>query len=92
MLGSREVLMTVQLRPELAEFIESQVKCGRYGSVEEAVNETIARAQAEAELLAGEMSDEDIEAVEEGLAQANRGEMRSLEEVREEWRARLSKQ
>ena len=84
--------MTVQLRPELAEFIESQVKSGRYGSAEEAVNETIARAQVEAELLAGEMTDEDIEAVEEGLAQANRGEMRPFDEVREEWRARLSKQ
>jgi putative addiction module CopG family antidote len=91
MVGSREVLMNVQLRPEVAEFIEGQVKSGRYGSVEEAVNETIVRARAEAELLAGEMSDEDLEAIEQGLAQADRGEMRPLEEVREEWRARLSK-
>ena len=81
--------MKVQLKPELAHFVEEQVRAGRYSSAEEAVNAAVAKLQDEEELLAGELDDEDLAAIEEGLAQADRGETRPWAEVREELRAKF---
>ena len=80
--------MDVQLKPELAQFIEDQIKVGRYNSPDEAINAAVARVQTEEELLADKLDQQDIAAIEEGLAQANRGEGRSWTEVREELRAK----
>jgi len=83
--------MQVQLKPELARFIEDQVKSGRYGSPEDAVNAAVAKLQSEEELLADELDDEDLARIEEGLVQAGRGETRPWAEVREELRAKYLK-
>ena len=80
--------MTVQLNPELAKFVKAQVKAGQYRSVDEAVNAAVAKVQAEQDLLAGELNDEDLAAIENGLAQLNRGEGLPWEKVRDEIRAR----
>lgn len=80
--------MNVQLRPELARFIEEQVRTGRFPSVEDAVNAAVARLREEEELLSGEVDEEDLAAIDEGLAQADRGEVRPWAEVREELRAK----
>ena len=53
-----------------------------------AVNAAVSRAKAEAELLAGDLDDEDLAAIEEGLAELRRGEGRPWEEVRAELRAK----
>jgi putative addiction module CopG family antidote len=81
--------MQVSVKPELAQYIEEQVKAGRYDSAESAVNAAIERVRAEEELLAEDLDDEDLAAIEEGLAQARRGEVRPWEEVRAELRARF---
>jgi putative addiction module CopG family antidote len=81
--------MNVSLRPELENFIKEQVKAGRYDTMDEAVNAAVARAKAEHELLSGELDEEDLTAIEEGLAQLNRGETRPWEEVKSELKAKL---
>ena len=80
--------MNVRLKPEVAKFIDEQVKAGRYRTVEDAVNGVIDRARTEELLLNDELTDDDLAAIEEGLAQADRGEGRPWEEVREELRAK----
>jgi len=75
--------MTIRLKPELAKFIDEQVKSGHFKSADDAVNAAVARAQMEEE-LADDLSDEDIAAIEEGLAQLERGEVIPWEQVRAE--------
>ena len=82
--------MNISIEPELAKFIEEQVRAGRYGSADAAVNAAVSRLKAEEELLADDLDDEDVAAIEEGLAQLNRGEGRPWEEVRAELKARFS--
>ena len=81
--------MNVSLRSDLAKFISEQVTAGRYSSADAAVNAAVARIKAEEELLAGEVDDDDLAAIEEGLAQLNRGESRPWEEVRAELKAKF---
>ena len=66
--------MTIRLKPELAKFVDKQVKSGQFKSADDAVNAAVARAQIEEELLGSEISEEDWAAIEEGLAQLERGE------------------
>ena len=80
--------MTIVVKPELEAFIAEQVKSGRFDSADAAVNAAVAKFQAEEELLAGEIDDGDLAAIEEGLAQLNRGEGRPWEEIRTELRAK----
>ena len=80
--------MDVQLKPDLRQFIDEQVKAGRYHSSDDAINAAVARMQAEDELLGQDLDDEDLAAIEEGLAQLNRGEGRPWEDVRKELKAR----
>jgi len=80
----REVYMTVRLKPELAKFIDEQVKSGQFKSVDDAVNGAVARAQIEEDLLSSDIDDEDLAAIEEGLAQLKRGEAIPWEQVRAE--------
>lgn len=65
--------MTIRLKPELAKFIDEQVKSGQFKSPDDAVNAAVARAQMLDE-LADDLSEEDVAAIEEGLAQIERGE------------------
>src|SRR5687768_7817157 len=80
--------VNVSLDPELAKFIEAQVRVGRYASPDAAVNAAVARFMAEEQLLAEELDDEDLAAINEGLAQLDRGEGRPWEDVRAELKAR----
>ena len=80
--------MNVSLKPELVEFVRDQVRAGRYGSADDAVNAAVAKLKAEEELLADEPDDEDLAAVEEGLSQLDRGEGRPWEQVKAELRAK----
>jgi Arc/MetJ-type ribon-helix-helix transcriptional regulator len=76
--------MTIRLKPELAKLIDEQVKSGQFESADEAVNAAVAHALIEEELLAGDIDDEDLAAIEEGLAQLKRGEGIPWEQVRAE--------
>ena len=76
--------MTIRLKPELEKFIQEQVKAGQYKSPDDAVNAAVARVQMEQELMDDDLSDEDIAAIEEGLAQIERGEGIPWEKVRDE--------
>ncbi len=80
--------MDVQLKPDIKQFIENQVKIGRYDSVDEAINEAVSRLRVEDELLHQELDDDDLSAIEEGLAQLNRGEGRAWEKARADLRDR----
>lgn len=81
--------MNVSLRSDLARFIAEQVSAGRFDSADAAVNAAVARFKAEEELLAGELDDEDLAAIEEGLAQLKRGDTRPWEDVRAELKAKF---
>ena len=83
--------MNVQLRPELERFIDGQVKSGRFHSLEEVINFAVARLRAEENLMDDELDSDDLAAIEEGLAQANRGEGRPWETLRSELRAKYLK-
>jgi putative addiction module CopG family antidote len=76
--------MTIRLKPELEKFIQEQVKAGQYKSADDAVNAAVARAQIEQDLEDDDLSDEDIAAIEEGLAHLERGEVIPWEQVRAE--------
>jgi putative addiction module CopG family antidote len=78
-------MMQISLRPELAKFIDDQVKTGRYGTADDAVNAAIAKVQMDEQLLAKDLDDDDVAAIEEGLSQLNRGEGRSLDSLRAEF-------
>jgi Arc/MetJ-type ribon-helix-helix transcriptional regulator len=80
--------MNVCLRPELAKFIDEQVKTGRFNSPEDAVNAAVAKSRLEEGLLAQDISDDDFAAIEKGLAQLNRGEGIPLADVRAEMAAK----
>jgi putative addiction module CopG family antidote len=80
--------MNLSLNPEVQKFIEDRVRTGQYATPEEVVHTAIARLRREESAAVGDddLSDDDLAAIEEGLAQANRGEGRPWEEVREELR------
>ena len=80
--------MDVQLKPDIQRFVEDQVKVGRYHSVDEAINEAVSRLRVENDLLNQDLDDDDVAAIEEGLAQLNRGEGRSWESARADLRDR----
>ena len=80
--------MNVSIEPELVKFIEDQVRTGRYASVNAAVNAALLRLKAEEELLRGEVDDEDLAAIEEGLGELDRGDVRPWEDIRAELKAK----
>lgn len=65
--------MEIRLEPQLARFIDEQVKRGIYDSAEDAVNAGVARLQTETELSAADIEDlrADLDA---GIAEADAGE------------------
>lgn len=76
--------MNYALRPDLAQSLEKLVRGGRYSSAEDAVNAAVTRLLEEEKLLAGEPDDQTWAAIEEGLGQIERGEVRPWEDVRAE--------
>jgi antitoxin ParD1/3/4 len=84
--------MNLSLNPTVQKFIEDKVQAGQYATPEDVIHAAISRLQDEEELGEDELDEEELAAIEEGLAQADRGEGRPWEEVREELRAKyLSK-
>jgi antitoxin ParD1/3/4 len=81
--------MNVQIKPELQRFIEDQVKSGRYGSTDDAMNAAVAVLQTESELSPEEIDDLRAK-LDVGLAEADRGEFAAFtaEDVIAECRAR----
>ena len=69
--------MQVTLEPDLAKFIQEQVRSGRYDSPDDAINSAVARLKTDRELSAPEVDDlrQDIDL---GLEQADRGEFSSF--------------
>jgi putative addiction module CopG family antidote len=80
--------MNVQLRPELEEFVREKVKAGEYASTEEMVEAGIARLMLDPD---PELNEETLEALEEGEAQGDRGEIESWSELRRELAAKYLK-
>ena len=85
--------MNLALNADAQRFIEEKVRAGQYATPEDVVHAAISRlrddddddVQQNGDV---ELDDESLAAVEEGLAQANRGEGRPWEDVRAELRAR----
>jgi putative addiction module CopG family antidote len=73
--------MNVQIRPELEKFIEEKVKTGEYASSEEVFEAGIARLMLDPHPV---LDEETLRAIEEGDAQADRGEVRPWEDVKAE--------
>jgi antitoxin ParD1/3/4 len=66
--------MNVSLHPQLAQFVEEQVKSGRFRSADDVVNGAVARLQAEAE-LSGEDTDALRAEIATGIREADAGQM-----------------
>ena len=81
--------MTISLSPETQELLDAHLKRGGFASADEVVRvalETLGQVRG---VDFEDLDPETRAAIEEGLAQADRGEGRPLEEVREEFRARF---
>jgi putative addiction module CopG family antidote len=78
-------IMQITLKPELKVFVEEQVKSGNYPSVDAVVEAALLNIRDGFEL-----DDETIDAINEGEAQADRGEVIDLDEFRAQWKQRLS--
>jgi antitoxin ParD1/3/4 len=66
--------MNISLDPEIQRYLEEQVKVGRYGSIDEAVNSLLATAKLEEELTPQDVQElrDEIAA---GLEEAERGDV-----------------
>ena len=80
--------MNLSLNPDVQRFIEEKDLAGHFATPEDVVHTAIARLQSDEAI---ELDDEELAAIEEGLAQADRGEGRPWEQVREELRAKYLK-
>ena len=77
--------MNLILSPETQQLLEARMKKTGLSSPDEALRVAL---QTLDELEDEDLDDETLAAIEEGLAQANRGEGRPWEELREELRAK----
>jgi antitoxin ParD1/3/4 len=68
-----EVLMNVSLKPDLAKFIDAEVRRGRYSSAEDAVNAAVARLQTDQQLSPQDVAELRAE-LDPAIAEAERGE------------------
>jgi antitoxin ParD1/3/4 len=66
--------MNISLDPEIQRYLEAQVKAGRYGSVDEAVNSLLATAKLEEELTPQDVQELRAE-IAAGLDELDRGEV-----------------
>ena len=81
--------MTISLSPETQELLDAHMKRGGFASADEVVRAGLeALGQLEGEYIE-DLDPETRAAIEDGLAQADRGEVRPWEEVRAELRARF---
>ena len=73
--------MNLQIRPELQRFVEDKVKAGQYSSREEVVEAGLARLMLDPE---PELDEQTLQAIEEGEAEGDRGEVQPWEELKAE--------
>lgn len=69
--------MTVSLKPDLAKFIDDEVKRGRYSSAEDAVNAAVARLQTDQQVSPEDIAELRAE-LDPAIAEADRGEFDSF--------------
>jgi Arc/MetJ-type ribon-helix-helix transcriptional regulator len=80
--------MQISLSEETQRLLDDRMRRGGYPTPDDAVRAALQSANdAETE----ELDDQTMAAIEEGLAQAKRGQVRPWEDVREEFRARFVK-
>jgi len=77
--------MHVTLKPEAQQFIEEQVRAGRFGSTDEVLQEALERMMEERAL---ELDDETIAAIARAEGQIDRGEGMTFEQFASEARKR----
>jgi putative addiction module CopG family antidote len=80
--------MNVTLTSETQKLLEERMQQGQYPTPDDALRDALRTLR---DIEAYELDDETLAAIEEGLAQANRGEVRPWEDVREELRAKYVK-
>jgi putative addiction module CopG family antidote len=81
--------MTIVLSSETEQLIEERLKNGRFPSADAVVRAALETLQ---QVESDELDDESLAAIEEGLAEANRGEGSPWEQVREQLKSKyLSK-
>ena len=72
-----EAAMQVKIKPQLLQFIDDEVRAGRYESSDDVVNAALAAFQSQEELSQDEIEDLRAE-VDEGIVQADRGDFVGL--------------
>jgi Arc/MetJ-type ribon-helix-helix transcriptional regulator len=77
--------MNVVLSPETQRLLEERMKKGKFTSADDAVRVAL---QTLDQLEADDMDDDTLAAIEEGLAQAHRGEGRPWDEVKAKLRSK----
>ena len=80
--------MNIVLSPATQKLLEDRMKKGGYASPDEVMRAALERWDSPDEGQGDELDDHSLAAIEEGLAEAERGECRPLEDVRTEFRAR----
>ena len=80
--------MNVTLTSATQKLLEERMQQGQYSTPDDALQDALRTLR---DIEAHELDDETLAAIEEGLAQANRGEVRPWEDVREELRAKYVK-
>jgi antitoxin ParD1/3/4 len=84
-LETEKSMVQITLKPELEQFIEDQVSAGNYPSVDAIIEAALLDMRETYEL-----DDETIDAINEGEAQADRGEGMTLEECRAHMARRMA--
>ena len=84
--------MTISLTPETQKLLEEQMKKHGYVNADQAVRIALEKLDQEEGEYVEDMDPDTHAAIERGLAQADRGEGRPWEQVREEIRARFIKE
>jgi Arc/MetJ-type ribon-helix-helix transcriptional regulator len=80
--------MNVTLTSATQKLLEERMQQGQYSTPDDALQDALRTLR---DIEAHELDDETLAAIEDGLAQANRGEVRPWEDVREELRAKYVK-
>ena len=84
--------MTISLTPQTQKLLEEQMKKHGYPSADAAVRIALEKLDQEQGEYLEDLDTETQAAIEEGLAQADRGEGRSWDQVRNEIRSRFIKE
>ena len=79
--------MQVTLKPDVEKFVEAQIRCGRFSSAEEVLDEAIHRLMIETE---AELDNETAAAINRAEEQIDRGEGIDFDKFAAEMRKRIA--